>query len=240
MLVLVGLVAAERLTLREYPKVDQPVINIWTRYTGATAEVIESEVTLPLEEVMSGIEGLDFMSSTSRAGASVINMTFKQDRDIEAAASDVRDRLARISAFLPEEIIAPVIWKQEADMQPLMWIAAASPSHSLMELTEIAEAQIKDPLLVVEGVGEIVLWASRELAMRGWLDRFALASYGLTVQEVEEAIRKQNVDIPAGQLETDSMELTILARTSLATPDEFGNIVIAEKDGYLIRLKDMA
>ena len=240
MLVLVGLVAAERLTLREYPKVDQPVINIWTRYTGATAEVIESEVTLPLEEVMSGIEGLDFMSSTSRAGASVINMTFKQDRDIEAAASDVRDRLARISAFLPEEIIAPVIWKQEADMQPLMWIAAASPSHSLMELTEIAEAQIKDPLLVVEGVGEIVLWASREFAMRVWLDRFALASYGLTVQEVEEAIRKQNVDIPAGQLETDSMELTILARTSLATPEEFGNIVIAEKDGYLIRLKDMA
>jgi multidrug efflux pump len=240
MILLVGIVSMERLPLREYPRVDQPVLNIWTRYTGATAEVIESEVTAPIEEMMSGLEGIDFMRSTSRAGESVVTIAFKQDREIEAAAADVRDRLGQVSYSLPEDISAPVIWKQDADMSPLLWITVAGHSMSLMELTEFANEQIKDRLLIIKGVGQIITWAGRDFAMRIWVDRIALASFGLTVQDVEQAIRRQNVDIPSGRIESSRTELNILAKTSLQSPEQFGQIIIAEKDGYLIRLKDLA
>lgn len=237
---LVGLVSMERLALREYPNVDQPVINIWTQYTGATAEVIESEVTTPMEEIMSGLEGIDFMSSVSRAGTSVVNITFKQDRDIEAAAADVRDRVARVMFRLPEDVINPVIWKQEADSNPFMWISITSGRYNGTELTELTEDQIKDRLQIIAGVGEVLVWAARDIAMRVWVDRTALAALELTVQDVEAAIRQQNVDIPAGQVESTNMELSILSKTSLQTPEQFANIVVAEKDGYLVRLRDVA
>ena len=240
LILLVGLVAADRLSLREYPRVDKPIINIWTRYTGATAEVIESEVTAPIEELMSGLEGVDFINSSSRAGASNINITFKQGRDIEAAAADVRDRLDRVTFSLPKDVTPPVLWKQEADLNPLLWITVSSSSRNIMELTEIADNQIRDKLLIVEGVGEIVTWAGREYAMRVWIDRTALAGYGLTIYEVEESMRQQNLDLPSGQVETDHFELNIHAQTSLKTPEEFSQIIIAEKDDYLVRLGDVA
>jgi len=240
LLLLLGLVATERLAVREYPKVDQPVINVWTRYTGATAEVMESEVTTPMEGIMSGLEGIDYMSSISRAGNSVVNITFKQGRDIEAAAADVRDRLARVMVSLPEDVTAPVIWKQEADAQPFMWISVTSERRDMTELTELAKDQINDRLQIIAGVGEVIIPSGREIAMRVWVDRTALAAYGLTVQEVESAIRLQNVDIPAGQVESARMELSIFSKTSLRTAEQFANIVVDERDGYLIRLRDIA
>jgi len=240
LILLVGLIASQKLALREYPNVDQPVINVFTNYTGATSEVIESEITAPIEEAMSGLEGVDYISSTSRSGTSAVNITFQRDRDIEDAAAGVRDRLARVQYKLPETVLAPIIWKQEADSTPLMWLIVGSTRHEKAELTEIADDVIEDRLAVVEGVGEILIAGGRSRAMRIWVDRGLLAAYELSIQDVEDAIRRQNVEIPTGRLESSSVELDMLAKTGLSTPEEFAAIVVADKDGYLVRLRDIA
>lgn len=239
-ILLVGLVAVERLVLREYPLVDKPTINIRTFYIGASAEIVESEVTTPIEELMAGLEGVDFMSSTSRPGVSQIDITFKSDHNIEEAASGVRDRIARVQARLPREILPPTIYKQEADSDPIIYLVFSSATKSIESLTEITRDLVKDRLQVIEGVSEIYTYGGRELAMRIWIDRAALAAYGLTVQEVENAIRRQNVDIPSGFVESAATELTILANTGLRSPEEFANIVVSKRDGVQIRVRDVA
>ncbi len=236
---LVGLMAWSRLSVREYPKIDEPVVSVSTTYQGASADIIESRVTQPLEEVLSGIEGLDVITSSSRPERSQINLRFRVDRNPEDAASDVRDRVAQARARLPEDAEEPVIRKVEADSQPIIYLALASDRHSPIEVSEIADRLVKDRLQNLPGVAEIQIFGERQPAMRIWLDRLRLAGYGLTPQDVEEALRRQNIEVPAGRIESERREFEILAETDLRTVEQFNQLIIREADGYLVRLRDV-
>ncbi|MEX2647438.1 MAG: efflux RND transporter permease subunit [Alphaproteobacteria bacterium] len=236
---LIGAVAYERLTVREYPQIDEPVVTVETSYTGAGAEIIESQVTQPLEESLAGIEGIDVMSSISRAEKSAITIRFNLDRDPDAAASDVRDRVGRVRGLLPDEIDEPIIAKVEADAQPIIWLAFTSDRHSAMQLSDTADRLVKDRLQSLPGVAGVRIFGERRYAMRIWLDPARLAGYGLTVQDVEDALGAQNVEIPAGRIESTDREFTVLAETDLTSRSDFERIVLREVNGYPIRLRDV-
>ena len=236
---LVGLMSYTRLTVREYPNIDEPVVSVETTYRGASAEVIESRVTTPLEDSLAGIEGVDVLQSISRAEKSQITVRFRVNRDPDGAASDVRDRVGRVRNVLPDDIDEPVIAKVEADAQPIMYLAFSSDRHSALEVTDIADRFVKDRLQNQPGVAQVVIYGARVYAMRLWLDRARLAAYRLTPSDVENALRQQNVEIPAGRIESTAREFTVLAETDLRTPEQFNDLIIRETDGYLVRLKDV-
>ncbi|WP_404384190.1 efflux RND transporter permease subunit [Caenispirillum salinarum] len=238
-IVLVGIIAYDRLTVREYPNIDEPVVKVETRYPGATAEIIETQVTQPLEESLAGIEGIDVMTSTSRPEQSQVEVKFRLTRDPDTAANDVRDRVARVRGQLPGEIDEPVISKEEADAQPIIYLAFSSDRHSPLEVTDYADRYVKDRLQNIDGVANVMIFGERRYAMRLWLDRARLAAYGLTVQDVEGALRRQNVEIPSGRIESAEREFTVLAETDLRTPAQFEDLIIKRADGYLVRLKDV-
>ncbi len=240
MLVLVGFISYERLTVREYPQIDEPVISVRTTYPGASAEVIESQVTKVLEDSISGIEGVELMTSQSRAERSNINVRFKLSRDPDAAAAEVRDKVARVRQRLPDEVDEPVIAKVEADSQPVLYIAVEAGSMSTMEASDYINRYIKPRLSVLPGAAEVRVFGERLPSMRIDIDRDKLAGYGLTVQDVENALRTQNVEIPAGRIESNAREFAIVADTGLTTPEEFGNIVLATVQGFPVRLRDVA
>jgi multidrug efflux pump len=239
LLVLVGVVAYDRLTVREYPAIDEPVVTVSTDYPGAGAEIIESQVTQPLEETLAGIEGIDFMSSISRAEESQITLRFRLSRDPDAAANDVRDRVARSRGALPDEIDEPIVAKREADAQPIIWLAFASDRHSPMVLSDAADRIVKERLQTLPGVSDIRIFGERRYAMRIWLDPARLAAYNLTVQEVESALRAQNVEIPAGRIESIDREFTVLAETDLRSRSSFERVVVREAGGYAVRISDL-
>jgi multidrug efflux pump len=239
-IVLLGLIAYDRLSVREYPDIDVPVVSVETRYPGASAKVIESQVTVPLEEELAGIDGIDYVSSVSRAEKSEITIRFKLDRDEDDAASDVRDRVARVRGTLPSDVDEPVIGKVEADASALLWVVFFSDKYNQLEVTETIDRLIKDRLQVLPGVAKVIYFAPRYYAMRIWLDRERLAAFGLTPADVEDALRQQNVEIPAGRVESKSREFTVLTETDLNTPEEFGQIVLKNADGYLVRVRDVA
>ncbi|MCS6879047.1 MAG: efflux RND transporter permease subunit [Geminicoccaceae bacterium] len=238
-ILLVGLMAWSRLPVREYPKIEEPVVSVQTTYRGASADIIESRITQPLEEALSGIEGLDVMTSSSRPERSQINLRFRVDRDPEAAAADVRDRVAQARARLPDDADEPVVRKVEADSQPIIYIALASDRHGPMEVSEMADRLVKDRLQNLPGVAEVRIFGERQPSMRIWLDRMRLAGYGLTPQDVEEALRRQNIEVPAGRIESRGREFEILAETDLRTVEQFNELIIRDADGYLVRLKDV-
>jgi multidrug efflux pump len=238
--VLVGVVAFSRLTVREYPNIDPPVVLVETIYRGASAEVLESQVTRVLEESIAGIEGIDFLRSITRQERSLVVVQFKLSRDPEAAASDVRDRVGRVRGRLPDEIDEPVISKVEADAQPILYLAFSSDRHSQLQITDFADRFVKDRLQSITGVAEARIFGERRYAMRIWLDAARLAAYSLTTQDVEDALRKQNVEVPAGRIESQSVEFTVLSETDLRLPDQFGAIILKEVSGYPVRLRDVA
>jgi multidrug efflux pump len=238
--VLVGIVSFGRLTVREYPNIDSPVVLVETIYRGASAEVLESQVTRVLEESIAGIEGIDFLRSITRPERSLVVVQFKLSRDPEAAANDVRDRVARVRGRLPDEIEEPVISKREADAQPILYLAFSSDRHSPLEITDFADRFVKDRLQSIPGVAEARIFGERRYAMRIWLDPARLAAYRLTPQDVEDALRKQNVEIPAGRIESQSVEFTVLSETDLRVAEQFGAIILREVAGYPIRLRDVA
>jgi len=238
-LILLGLVSYQRLTTREYPRIDEPTVTISTTYTGASPDVIESQVTQPLEDGVSGIEGIDVMTSSSRSERSQITLTFRMDRDIDSAANDVRDRVSRARRKLPDEVDDPVIAKTEADAEPVVYLALSSDRHSPLEISDVADRVVKDRLQNLMGVSDIGIFGERRFAMRIWLDPERLAAYSVTVQDVESALKKQNVELPAGRVESRSMEFTVLSRTDLKSPDEFDNVVLRDDGGYFVRLKDV-
>ncbi|WP_300427733.1 efflux RND transporter permease subunit, partial [uncultured Thalassolituus sp.] len=240
LLILVGIIAYQTLPVREYPNIDVPVVSVETAYAGANASIIETQVTQILEDSLSGIEGIDYMTSISRSEKSQITLTFKLDRDADAAASDVRDRVGRVRGQLPDDIEEPVVAKVEADAQPIIWLAFSSDRHSELEITDIAERQVKDPLQTVNGVASVRVVGERRFAMRIWLDRTRMAAFSVTPQEVEAALRSQNVEIPAGRIESKDRELTVLTQTDLNTPEQFENIILRDEAGYLVRLGDVA
>ncbi|WP_298722130.1 efflux RND transporter permease subunit [uncultured Ferrovibrio sp.] len=237
--VLIGLVAFSRLSVREYPNIDPPVVLVETIYRGASAEVIESQVTRVLEESIAGIEGIDFVRSITRPERSMVVVRFKLSRDAESTANDVRDRVSRVRGKLPDEIDEPIVSKVEADAQPVLYIAFSSDRHSAMELTDYADRFVKDRLQSIPGVAEARIFGERRYAMRIWLDPARLAAYNLTPQDVETALRRQNVEVPAGRIESSNMEFTVLSETDLRTAEQFNAIIVREVNGYPVRIKDV-
>ncbi|MEJ8572858.1 efflux RND transporter permease subunit [Microbaculum marinum] len=239
--VLVGFVSYERLSVREYPNIDPPVVSVDTRYPGASAEIVETKVTKVIEDSLAGIEGIDFMTSTSRQERSQVNVNFNLDRDAADAAADVRDRVSRVRRQLPDEIDEPVIRKVEADARATVYLSlSSSGSHSSLEVSEIAEKVVKDQLQSLPGVAQIGIYGEREYAMRIWLDSARMAAYGVTVQDIEAALRNQNIEIPAGLIESRDREFTVQSATDLRTPQEFNDLVVRQTDaGYLVRLSDV-
>jgi multidrug efflux pump len=236
---LVGLIAYDRLTVREYPKIDEPVVTVETTFKGASADIVESQVTQIVEESLAGIEGIDYMSSISRAEKSQISARFRLDRDPDAAANDVRDRVARVRGRLPDEIDEPIVSKVEADAQPILYLAFSSDRHSPMDVTDFADRFVKDRLQNLAGVADVRIFGERRYSMRIWLDRARLAAYRLTPADVESALRRQNVEIPAGRIESAAREFTVVTETDLRTPAQFENIVLREAASYPIRLGDV-
>ncbi|ODC04295.1 multidrug transporter AcrB [Terasakiispira papahanaumokuakeensis] len=240
LILLVGIIAYDRLSVREYPNIDVPTVSVETTYDGANASIIESQVTNVLEDSLSGIEGIDFMTSSSRKGESQITINFKLDRDADTAASDVRDRVGRVRGQLPDDIDEPVVAKVEANAQPIMYLAFSSPNHTPLEMTDYADRLVKDRLQTVEGVAEVRIFGERRYAMRIWLDKARMAAYGVTVTDVANALRSQNLEVPSGTVKSSDREFTVLSQTDLKQPEEFERIILRHDNGYLVRLSDVA
>ena len=238
-LVLLGLMAYARLSVREYPNIDVPIVTVNVSYPGASPEIMESQVAQPIEDVLSGIEGLDFVSSISRSENTQITAQFSLGSNSDEAANDVRDRLGRVRGLLPDEIAEPIVQKVEADAQPVIWIAFYSERYSSMEITDVLERVIKDRLQSIPGVSEVQIRGGRTFAMRIWLDPEKLAAHHLTVQDVEDALRRQNVEIPAGRIESREREFSVLSETDLNTPEQFNDLILDDSQGYLLRLADV-
>lgn len=238
-LILFGLIGLSRLPVRELPDVDPPIVNVLTVYPGASAEVVETEITERLEEVINTTEGIKIMSSESREQVSSITIEFHLSRDIELAAQDVRDRVARVRGRLPEEVEEPVVAKQDGDARPFMWVAIFSKNRTTMELSQYAEDNVKDPLQTVRGVSNVILGGSKRFAMRLWLDSEKMAARGVTVLDVREALRRQNIELPSGRVENRQRELAIQTKGELKTEEEFNKLVIREEGANLIRLHDI-
>jgi len=239
-LVIFGFFAYKTLTVREYPDIDPPILSVSTDYEGASAQIIETQVTQIIEDAVAGIEGIKSVTSSSSEGSSRVTIEFHLDRDIEAAANDVRDRVARYIRRLPDDADAPRIAKTDTDARPIMWLSLTSDRMGPLDLTDYAERYLVDRLSIVPGVASVRIGGDRRYAMRIWLDRRKLAARKLTAQDVEDAIRNQNVELPSGRIESKQREFSVRTEAGLRTEDEFRNIVIREIDGYLVRLGDVA
>lgn len=240
MIVLLGVIAFDRLPVREYPNIDAPVMSVRTVYKGASSSVIESQITKPLEDSLSGIEGVRSIKSVSREEVSQITVEFLRERDPEAAANDVRDRVARVRGQLPEAADDSVVAKIEADAQAIIWLAFSSDGMSPLEITDYADRVVADQLKTLPGVASVIIGGQRRYAMRVWLDAQRLVAYGLTVQDVEAALRAQNVELPAGRIESEMREFTVQAATDLKTPEEFGDVIIRQAGDTPVRIRDVA
>jgi multidrug efflux pump len=241
MLVIIGLLAATRLPIRELPDVESPVISIETDYLGAAADVVETKITQVIEDRVAGLEGIAKITSQSVDGRSSINLEFDPARDVDAAANDVRDRVARVASQLPPEADPPEIGKVDFSAEPVVWLNLSSDSLNVLQLTDYADRELVDRLGVLPGVARIQLRGSRRYAMRVWIDREALAARQLTVADVEGALRRENVQLPAGRLESTQREMTLRTETGLNTAPDFQQLVIGRgPDGYLVRLSEVA
>lgn len=239
-LVLFGVLAYQRLQVRELPDIDAPVISVSTTLRGANPRVMESAVTDILEEELSSLEGLRTLTSTSSEQRSNIVMEFTVDRDIEVAAQDVRDKVSRVRGRLPLDIEEPVVAKQDADAQAFFYLALTSSSHDLLTLSDLADRIVKQRVQTVPGVARANIFGERRFAMRVWLDADALASRGLTVQDVAQAIRTRNIEVPAGRIESSQREFTVRSLGELRTPVEFADLVVSQSNGALVKLGDVA
>ena len=241
LLVIFGIISFFKLPLREYPDVNPPIVSIQTTYTGASADIIETRVTQLIEGIISGIEGIRTIESESEDGRSNITIEFNIDRDVDAAAADVRDRVARIVNNLPDEADPPEITKLDNNTQEVMWLRLTSDIYNQMELTDYADRFLIDRLSTVDGVARVRIGGERRYAMRIWLDRKALSARGVTVDDVAQALRRENIELPAGRLESYKREFTLRVERLYESAEDFGKLVIKRgDDGYLIRLRDVA
>lgn len=240
LLVAFGLVAYDRLPLREYPDIDPPIVSVEIRYPGASASVVESRITELVEGRIAGIEGIKTISSSSSDGRSDVTIEFKVSRDIDAAANDVRDRVSAILDNLPAEADPPEIQKVDSNQDVIMWLNLASDSLSVPELTDYAERYLVDRFSIIDGVARVRVGGAQGYAMRIWLDRQALAARGLTANDVEEALRAENVELPAGSIESRATQFGVRIERSFRTAEDFAGLVLARgADGYLVRLRDV-
>ena len=238
-LVLFGVIGYTQLAVREFPDVDAPIVSVTTVLPGANPQVVESAVTDILEEELSTVEGLRTLTSSSGEGVSNITLEFNLERGVEAAAQDTRDKVARIRERLPEDVEEPVVAKQDADAQPFFWLALSGENYDLLQLSDIGDRLVKSRLQTLPGVGQARIFGERRFSMRVWLSSSELSARGLTVQDVQQAIRSRNVEVPAGRIESERREFTVRSLGELKTPEEFGNLVVSNTGGILVKLKDL-
>lgn len=239
-ILLVGSIGLSRLSNRELPDIDPPIVTITTIFTGASAEVVETSVTQPLEDAVNGIEGVRHVTSASREEVSQIKVEFNLNREIEAAANDVRDRVSRVRRELPEDVTEPVVAKQDADASPIIWLALYGEGFDQIELTTLAESRIVDRIDKLPGVASVIIGGDRRFSMRIWLENRRLGAHNLTIAEVVDAIRRENVDLPSGRIESADIEFTVRSLGELTSPEEYEKLVIATPDGQPIYLGDVA
>ena len=240
LIVLIGAVSFKSLSLREYPKIDEPTVTVTTRYVGASAEVIESQVTKPLEDSIAGIDAVDVITSISRAEQSQITVRFRLEKDADTAAAEVRDRTSRVRNRLPQAIEEPVIAKVEADAFPVIWLAFSSDTLNALQINDLVNRVVKPRLQTVTGVADVRIFGERKYAMLVSLDHARLSSYKLTPQDVEDAIRRSNLELPAGRIESNNREFSVSSQTDLTRPGQFGEIVIRSVNGFPVKLRDVA
>jgi multidrug efflux pump len=239
-IILFGIVSFFRLPVREYPDIDPPIVSVSTFYRGASANVIETEITDILEEQFSTVEGVKTLTSRSAEQGSVITLEFDQGRDVDEAANDVRDRVSRIRGNLPLEADDPIVEKVDVNAQPIVWLALSSTKHSNLEVTELADRILKERIQRLPGVASVFLGGERRYAMRVWIDPERMIARGLTIQEINAAIARENTEIPAGRVEGDNREFAVRTRGELVTPEEFSNIIVKQSGNEVVRLSDVA
>ncbi|MHB8912047.1 MAG: efflux RND transporter permease subunit [Lysobacter sp.] len=241
MLIVLGIMAFSRLTLRELPAIDPPIVSVSVSYPGASAAVVETRITQVLEDALSGTEGIETIESRSVNGRSSISIEFTLEREIEAAANDVRDAVSRVLDRLPDEADAPEIEKVESDAETILWLNMSSTAMDTLQLSDYAERYVVDRLSSIDGVAQVRIGGQQRYAMRIWLDRDALAARGITVNDIEAALRAENVELPAGRLESESRDFTLRVARGYETPEDFAQIPLLKgADGYVVRLGDVA
>lgn len=238
-IVLFGIIGYSYLGIREYPNVESPIVTVSTNYTGANADIVESQLTEPIEQAVNGIAGIRSISSVSRDGRSTITVEFNLNVDLETAANDVRDKVSQVVRTLPQDADPPVVAKSDANAQPIIFLNIQSDKRSLLELTDVAENIFKERLQTIEGVSEIRVWGAKTYAMRLWLDPNRLSAYQLTALDVRNALLRENIELPSGSVEGASTELTVRTMGRMSTPEEFNNLIIKEEGGKVVRLRDI-
>jgi len=240
-IVLFGLIGFDSLGVREYPSIDPPIITVRTAYTGASSQVIESQITEPIEKAINGIAGIKSISSASNQGSSSITVEFNLEVDLEAAANDVRDKVSQAVRQLPQDIDAPpVVTKSDANSDAIVSMTLESNVRNHLQISDYAANVILERLQTIPGVSTVQIWGEKKYAMRIWLDPARLSSYQLTALDVQNALNRENIELPGGKIAGDATELTINTMGKLMTEDDFNNLIISSNDGYVIRLRDVA
>ena len=239
LILIFGLIGMTYLGVREFPSVDPAVISVNTVYPGANSDVIETQITEPLEQSINGIPGIRTLTSVSRQGSSNISVEFELSVDMETAANDVRDKVSQAQRLLPRDVDPPVVAKADADANPIIFVTIKSEKRSMLELSEIAELTFKEQLQTIPGVSAIMIWGQKRYAMRLWLDPAKLAGYGLTPVDVRNAISRENVELPSGSVEGNTTELTIRTLGLMTTPAEFNNLIIKQSGDQMVRVSDI-
>ena len=238
-IVIFGFIGYNNLGVREYPSVDNPIISVSCSYAGANADVIESQITEPLEQNINGIPGIRSISSVSQQGQCRITVEFELSVDLETAANDVRDKVSRAQRYLPRDCDPPTVSKADADAVPILMIAIQSDKRSLLELSEIADLTVKEQLQTISDVSNVQIWGEKRYSMRIWLDPTKLAAHGLTPVDVKNAITSENVELPSGSIEGNTVELTLRTMGQMHTAEEFNNIILKKSGGDVIRISDV-
>ena len=238
-ILLFGIIGYYTLGVREYPSVDNPIISVTCSYSGANAEVIESQITEPLEQNINGIPGIRSLTSTSQQGQCRITIEFDLSVDLETAANDVRDKVSRAQRYLPRDCDPPTVSKADADATPILMVAIQSDSRSLLELSEIADLTVKEQLQTIPDVSSVQIWGEKRYSMRIWLDPVKMAAYGVTPVDIKNTITSENVELPSGSIEGNSMELTLRTMGQMHTAQEFNNIILKESNGNIVRISDV-
>lgn len=241
LLTLVGVVGFLSLSVREYPDTDPPIVSVSTAYTGAAASVIESRITQPIEDTLAGIEGIDTITSNSRDGESNISIEFRPGRDIDAATNDVRDRIGSVLEDLPQEAFPPEVRKVDSDASPIMFLVVSRPGWTPLQLSDYIDRNLVDQFATIDGVARVFIGGDARPSMRVWLQPQRLAAYQLTPADVETALRQQNVELPAGRIESEQLNTTLRVDRAFGTEDSFRALIVGRgDDGYLVRLGDVA
>ncbi|MDR1055129.1 MAG: efflux RND transporter permease subunit [Prevotellaceae bacterium] len=238
-IIIFGFIGMTYLGVREYPSVDQPIISVSTSYPGANADVIENQITEPLEQAINGIPGVRSLSSNSSQGSSRITVEFELDVDMEAAANDVRDKVSQAQRRLPRDVDPPTVSKNDADATPILAVGIQSKTRSLLDLSDIAELTFKERLQTISGVSAINIWGQQRYSMRLWLDPAKMGGYGVTPADVQSAVTRENVELPSGEVEGDAIKLSIRTLGLMKTPSEFNNIIIKSTGTQIVRFSDI-